>query len=71
MVPKLTFVLLVSLPSHFAVWLVGPEAGFLNGTFVCSNWDVQELIARKEEYEKTDLGTIKLEGFPCFKAMKA
>lgn len=48
---------------------MGPEAGFLNRTFVFANWDVEELIARKDKYERTDLGIIKLEGFPSFKRM--
>jgi len=39
----------VNLPAHFAVWLASSEAAFLNGKFVWSNWDVDELKARKNE----------------------
>ncbi|KAG6012947.1 hypothetical protein E4U41_005188, partial [Claviceps citrina] len=33
------------LPAHFALWLAGPESGFLSGRFVWANWDVDELVA--------------------------
>ncbi|EED12547.1 short-chain dehydrogenase, putative [Talaromyces stipitatus ATCC 10500] len=56
----------VNLPSQFAVWLASSEADFLHGKFVCANWDVEELIARKEEFKTTDLGTIRLVGLPSF-----
>ncbi|KAH6844733.1 hypothetical protein B0I37DRAFT_327491, partial [Chaetomium sp. MPI-CAGE-AT-0009] len=36
-----------SLPRGFAVWLASPEAAFLKGRFVMSNWDVDELVALK------------------------
>jgi hypothetical protein len=39
----------VSLPSNFAVWLASDEAKFLRGKLVYCNWDVEELVARKEE----------------------
>ncbi|GAM40779.1 short-chain dehydrogenase [Talaromyces pinophilus] len=54
------------LPGHFSVWLASPEADFLHGKFVCANWDVEELMSRKEEFEKTDLATIRLAGLPSF-----
>lgn len=53
----------VDLAGHFAVWLASHEATFLNGKFVCANWDVDELIARKDEFEKSDLGTLRFNGF--------
>ncbi|KAG4423647.1 hypothetical protein IFR04_003192 [Cadophora malorum] len=37
------------LPGHFCVWLASPEADFLHGKFVWSNWDVDELKAREKE----------------------
>ena len=39
---------LEKLPGDFAVWLVSPEAEFLNGRFVWAQWDVDELISLKE-----------------------
>lgn len=42
------------LPAHFLVWLVSPEGEFLRGKFVWANWDVQELIAMKEEFRAPD-----------------
>jgi hypothetical protein len=33
----------VELPANFIVWLASPEAAFLKGRFVWSNWDVKEL----------------------------
>ncbi|KAK4956220.1 hypothetical protein LTR10_005741 [Elasticomyces elasticus] len=41
----------VSLPSHFAVWLAGSAAAFTNGRFVMSSWDVDELMARRADFE--------------------
>lgn len=40
----------VSLPSHFAVWLASPAAAFTNGRFVMSNWDVDEIMAKKANF---------------------
>ena len=31
------------------VWVASPEAAFLKGKFVWSNWDVDELKAKREE----------------------
>jgi hypothetical protein len=40
-----------NLPGHFAVWLTSPEADFLKGRFLWSHWDVEELIAKKQQIE--------------------
>jgi len=40
------------LPSHFAVWLVRPEAKFLSGRFVWVEWDVNELLLLKDRMAK-------------------
>lgn len=52
----------VELPTWFMVWLASKEAAFLNGRFVWVNWDVEELLARKEEIEQSMLLRIVLEG---------
>jgi NAD(P)-dependent dehydrogenase (short-subunit alcohol dehydrogenase family) len=50
-----------SLPRGFAVWLASPEAAFLRGRFVMSNWDVDELVALKERYAaEPGFGTVTL-----------
>ncbi|KAF2680722.1 NAD(P)-binding protein [Lentithecium fluviatile CBS 122367] len=50
-----------SLPMGFAVWLASPEAEFLKGRFVMSNWDVDELVALKDKYAADPtFGTITL-----------
>jgi NAD(P)-dependent dehydrogenase (short-subunit alcohol dehydrogenase family) len=50
-----------SLPRGFTVWLASPEAAFLKGRFVMSNWDVDELVALKDKYAKDpNFGTITL-----------
>jgi NAD(P)-dependent dehydrogenase (short-subunit alcohol dehydrogenase family) len=41
----------VELPAAFCVWLASPEALFLKGKFVWSNWDVEELKERKSDIE--------------------
>lgn len=50
------------LPAHFAVWLTSSEASFLKGKFVWAHWDVEELIARKEEIQNSELASIRLNG---------
>ena len=53
----------VSLPADFMVWLASPEAAFLKGRYVWANWDVDEMLARKEEIEADlSLLTMTLEG---------
>lgn len=52
----------VDLPGHFCVWLASEEASFLKGKLVWANWDVEDLIARKDEICKTDLLNIGLVG---------
>ena len=41
----------MDLPAGFAVWLCSPEADFLRGKFLWSNWDVEELKAKKDVIE--------------------
>jgi NAD(P)-dependent dehydrogenase (short-subunit alcohol dehydrogenase family) len=53
----------IDLPGHFIVWLVSPEAEFLKGKLVWSNWDIDELKARREEIEGTQILTIGLQGW--------
>ncbi|KAI9707019.1 MAG: putative secondary metabolism biosynthetic enzyme [Bogoriella megaspora] len=42
----------VSLCSGFCVWLCHPEAAFLSGKVLWAQWDVPELLAKKEWIEK-------------------
>jgi hypothetical protein len=53
----------VELPASFIVWATSPEAAFLNGKFVWSNWDVNELMAKKEEISSTPTITLGLVGW--------
>lgn len=55
---------IAALPAHFCVWLASPEAGFLNGKFVWSNWDVPELKARAEEIQSSPMLTTNIIGWP-------
>ncbi|KAL3442078.1 hypothetical protein BJX65DRAFT_321699 [Aspergillus insuetus] len=54
----------VSLPAGFSLWLTSPEARFLDGKFLWANWDVDELVARKDEIEKKGLLDLQLVGWP-------
>jgi NAD(P)-dependent dehydrogenase (short-subunit alcohol dehydrogenase family) len=49
----------VQLSGQFVVWLASDEAAFLRGRFVWANWDVEELVARKQEFE-TDKDLLKI-----------
>ena len=53
-----------SLPGHFFVWLSTPDAAFLAGKWVWANWDVEQLIERKEEITGSDLLTSVVQGWP-------
>ncbi|KAL3468538.1 hypothetical protein BJX64DRAFT_282703 [Aspergillus heterothallicus] len=54
----------VSLPAGFSLWLASPQAKFLDGKFLWANWDVDELVAMKEEIEKKGLFDLQLVGWP-------
>ncbi|KAK5107074.1 hypothetical protein LTR62_001892 [Meristemomyces frigidus] len=54
----------VQLAGNFAVWLCSEEAKFLRGRFAWSNWDVDELKARKDEIEGSLLLTANCIGWP-------
>jgi hypothetical protein len=41
---------LVELPANFIVWLASPEAAFLKGRFLWSNWDIKELKEKIEYF---------------------
>jgi len=44
-----------ALPGQFAVWLVSDEAAFLGSRMAWANWDVDELLAKKNEIVEKDL----------------
>ncbi|EAW15344.1 SDR family NAD(P)-dependent oxidoreductase [Aspergillus clavatus NRRL 1] len=54
----------VDLPADFLVWLTSPEATFLNGRQVWSNWDVEELKKKAEEIQSGSLLTAGIYGWP-------
>lgn len=51
------------LTTNFIVWITSPEAEFLRGKFVWSNWDVEELLAKKEELKASSKMTLGLLGW--------
>ena len=42
----------VDLPGQFCVWLASAEAGFLRSRFVWASWDVDEMVARRGEFQR-------------------
>ncbi|KAF7550911.1 hypothetical protein G7Z17_g5389 [Cylindrodendrum hubeiense] len=54
----------IELPASFTVWIVSPEAEFLRGKFVWSNWDVEGLKAKKEHLLSSQDLTLGLQGWP-------
>ncbi|KAF2715924.1 putative short-chain dehydrogenase [Polychaeton citri CBS 116435] len=54
----------VELPAQFQVWLASPEAEFLKGRFIWINWDVDELKARADEINNSQLLKLVLHGVP-------
>ena len=61
----------VSLPAHFLVWLVSKEARFLKGKYVCANWDVEELKAKREVIETSRILEVQIYGWPYGDVMDA
>lgn len=52
------------LPAGFAVWLArSPDAGVFSGKFLWANWDVGELLSRKEEILREGLLEFGLKGW--------
>ncbi|KAL1592995.1 hypothetical protein SLS59_009465 [Nothophoma quercina] len=56
----------VGLPAGFMVWLASPQARFLKGKYLWTNWDVDELVARKEEIEGSNFLELGLVGWPFY-----
>ncbi|KAB5580996.1 short chain dehydrogenase reductase [Coniochaeta sp. 2T2.1] len=54
----------VSLPADFLVWVGSEEAEWLGGRYVFASWDMEELVARKEEIEEGRELTVGLKGVP-------
>jgi hypothetical protein len=56
--------IIVGLPAGFCVWLAAcEEADFLRGRLLWANWDVDELLARKQEVIEKDLLNVRLLGW--------
>ena len=52
------------LPAGMAVWLAASkDARELNGRFLWANWDIDEVLKRKEEIQQKDLLTLTLKGW--------
>ncbi|KAI5457557.1 hypothetical protein BGZ63DRAFT_433987 [Mariannaea sp. PMI_226] len=51
-----------SLTGDFTAWLASEEASFLAGRFVWVNWDIDELLARKDEIVEQNLFKTTLGG---------
>ncbi|KAK8048548.1 short chain dehydrogenase citE [Apiospora phragmitis] len=54
----------INQPAHFLVWAASKEAEFLRNKLVFAAWDVDELVARKEEIAHSPELLIGLNGFP-------
>jgi hypothetical protein len=53
----------VKLCANFLVWAASAEAKFLKGKVLWSNWDVDELKARRAELEGAPKYTVGLLGY--------
>ncbi|KAK5734142.1 hypothetical protein LTR17_009125 [Elasticomyces elasticus] len=54
----------ISLPAGFAVWLASPAAAWTGGKFLWAHWDVDELIAMKDEIALGNELVMTLNGWP-------
>ncbi|KAL7912404.1 hypothetical protein GGI35DRAFT_440167 [Trichoderma velutinum] len=53
----------IKLPAHFTVWAASPEGAFPKGKLVWCNWDINELLAKKNQLENSGLFALGLQGF--------
>nr|POE47162.1 short chain dehydrogenase andi [Quercus suber] len=52
------------MPAGCAVWLsTSPEAKVFNGRFLWANWDIDEMLAKRDEIEEGDLLRLSLKGW--------
>jgi NAD(P)-dependent dehydrogenase (short-subunit alcohol dehydrogenase family) len=51
------------LAGHFFAWAATEEADFLRGRFVWAEWDIEELMKKKDEILEKDLLLITIDGF--------
>jgi hypothetical protein len=49
----------VQLAGMLSLWLMRPDADFLRGQMASVNWDVDEILAHRDEIEKGKLLQIK------------
>jgi hypothetical protein len=57
------------LPAAFCVWLVTSiVADFLRGRLSWANWDVDELLARKDDIVEGDLLNVRLLGWGNYRS---
>ena len=54
----------VALPANFMVWAASEQARFLRGKMVWANWDVTELVERKERIQGSLDLTSNILGWP-------
>jgi len=55
----------LSLPAGFAVWLTTPAAAsWTGGKLLWANWDVDELVAMKDDIARGDELVMGLRGWP-------
>lgn len=52
----------LDLAASVVNWLTTPEATFMQGRFMSANWDVAELLDRKDEIVRQDLMKLSLSG---------
>ncbi|KAF9884282.1 hypothetical protein FE257_001912 [Aspergillus nanangensis] len=50
----------ISLPAGLCIWLSNGKRDFLSGRYVCANWDIAELEARKQEIVDGDKFKLRL-----------
>lgn len=54
---------IAELTADFSVWLMGPDAEYLQNRLLYANWDVGELIGMKERILKENLLTVGVRGW--------
>jgi hypothetical protein len=60
----LTFFLdIATLSGALAVWLSSPQADFLSGRLIDARWDMEQVVAQKEEIVKGNWLKISVSGY--------
>jgi hypothetical protein len=55
--------IVATLSAAVSVWLCSPQADFLSGRFLDARWDMEQVVARKQEILQRDWLKLAIAGY--------